>query len=415
MIRKSNIAFALCGLSLCLVNPLNAATIDIPQVNIDGFATVAGVTTNNNDASYLAAGEDVSFEADTRAGLQFSMNPSSRTQVVLQLMTRAKDNYQLEAEWAYVAFKLNSYAQIRAGRLRIPFYLISDSLEVGYSYPWVRPPIDSYGQFAFSKFTGVDSLIRIPIGESELMFHPHFGTSASDLELMGMSGSFNVKNLVGVNVTWNYDWLTLRLGHTEGDYEVNDFVALDPLANIMYATSGTRKVSDLFAIKERHGQFSGVGVDVDYENIKVMGEYTERKTNGLMTDTSSWYLMFGYRFGMFMPHITYSDFETDTNYDLTKNYMPLLDGGSPQATAVLQGAVGQIAQFNTVNQKSIIVGLRADVLPQVALKFEWQKTTPDKGSNLLSPPFMGGDTFYMGSASGLDDVEVFTLALDLVF
>jgi hypothetical protein len=222
----------------------HAASLELPDVKVNGFATVAAVATNNDEATYLSAGKDISFDTDSMAGVQFTMSPNNRVHYTLQLITRAEKNYELEAEWAFAAFRINEYAELRAGRLRIPFYLISDSLEVGYSYPWVRPPIDAYAQFAFSKFSGVDAVITLPVGDSEFVLHPHFGTSASDLELMGMQGSFNVTNLAGLNVTWSNDWINLRLGHTEGDYEVNGFAALDPLAGIMRSVSGSSKVEE---------------------------------------------------------------------------------------------------------------------------------------------------------------------------
>lgn len=393
------------------------AAVELPPININGFATVAGVATNNNDSTYLGAGKDISFDTDSMAGVQFTLQANDRVNYTLQLVTRAEKNYEVEAEWAFAAFKLNEYAEVRAGRLRIPFYLISDSLEVGYSYPWVRPPIDAYAQFAFSKFSGVDAVFTLPVGDSEFVFHPHFGTSASDLELMGMQGSFNVTNLAGLNITWSYDWINLRLGHTEGDYEVNDFSALDPLAGIMRGVSGSSKVEDQFAIKGRHGQFSGIGLDMDKNNVKVMAEYAERKTNGLMSDTASWYVMAGYHFGKWMPHITISEFKTDTDYTNAKAAIPLLPDPDPLTLVnELQMAVGQIVQFNTVNQKSVTLGLRGDILPKTALKLEWQRLMPEKASNLLSPPFEGADTFFGAAGPGnLDDVDLFSIALDFIF
>jgi hypothetical protein len=119
-----------------------------------------------------------------------------------------------------------------------------------------------------------------------------------------------------------------------------------------------------------------------------------------------------------MPHITFSDFKTDTDYTEAKAAIPGLPDPDPSTPSVneLQMAVGQIIQFNTVNQQSLTLGLRGDILPKTALKFEWQRIMPDKASNLLSPPFEGVDSFF-GAAGpdDLDDVDLFTIALDFVF
>jgi hypothetical protein len=135
-----------------------------------------------------------------------------------------------------------------------------------------------------------------------------------------------------------------------------------------------------------------------------------------MTHTASGYVLAGYHFGKWMPHITLSDFKTDSNYRDAKATIPLLSAGSAADTAQLQGMVGQIIQFNTVNQHSVTLGLRVDVLPKTALKFEWQRVIPEDGSNLISPPFSGQDTFYgAAGTNNLDKVNIYTVALDLMF
>ena len=392
-----------------------AAPVDFSRISINGFATVAGVLTDTrgDEVNYLGADKDMSFDPDSRFGVQFNFPATDRLDFTLQLVAKGTESYNIEAEWAFGTFKVNDYVRVRAGRLRIPFFRISNSLLVSYSYPWIRPPMDTYGQFAFSRFTGVDSLISVPMGMSNLTIHPYYGSSASDFEMMGMAGEFSVKNLVGMNITWNYDWISLRLGHTEGDYEVYGFDSLEPLAGIMFAFSGDRKTADQFAIKERHGQFTGLGVDIDYNNFRFLGEYNVRKTDGLMTDTTSWYTTFAYQFGKFLPHLTFSRFETDEDYDRAGATVPNIILADPDQTAEVQAAFNRIINFNTVNQESVTAGLRYDFLPTAAFKVEYQHVMPDEGSSLLSPPFEGSQTTYQGK--DLDSVNLYTVGVDFIF
>ncbi|HEY9033638.1 MAG TPA: porin [Pseudomonadales bacterium] len=405
----------LTGILALAVLPASAGAASLKDIRVNGFATVAGVASNSEGEriNYLGADKSLSFDSDSKMGIQLTMPATEALDFTVQLVAKGSENYAVEAEWAFGAFAVNDWLTVRAGRLRIPFFRISNSLLVGYSYPWVRPPMDTYGQFAFSRFTGVDALLSVPLGSSTLVFHPHYGTSASDFEMMGMAGEFSVKQLLGMNITWNYDWISLRLGHTEGDYDVYGFTALEPLADIMYQFSGKRRVADQFAIRERHGQFTGFGVDIDYQGFKFLGEYNVRKTDGLMTDTSSWYVTFAYQFGKFLPHISWSQFRTDENYDRAMAAVPLIDLGDPDLTADVQGAFNQIIAFNRVNQQSLTAGLRYDFMPKTALKLEYQRIMPQRGSSLLSPPFEGSAVVYQGSA--VDAVELYTVALDFVF
>ena len=392
---------------------ISAAELSLPNIEVNGFATLAAVMTNSDDVTYLGAGEEVSFESDSKAGLQFTVPVHERFTYTMQVISKAQNDYQLETEWAFAAFKVTDTVKIRAGRLRIPFFLKSETLEVGYSYPWARVPLDTYGQFAFSRFSGVDALISIPLENSEIVIHPHFGTSASGFEMMGMAGDFSVENLIGVNLTWSLDWINFRLGHTEGDYDVYGFDALAPLAGIMYSFSGDQNAADQFAITERHGQFTGLGIDAEYANAIFIAEYNKRKTDGLMTDTDSWYVTVGYRFGKVMPHLTFSEYKTKEDYSVALATIPNINTGDAAIDTQLQGAYTQIINFNTANQQSITAGLRYDFMPKAALKLEWQHVVPDEASSLLSPPFEGEGAIYMGQ--DLDDVDLFTLAIDVIF
>lgn len=391
-----------------------SATFEVPDIQVNGFATIAGVATNSDEIQYLDANKHMTFETDSKMGLQFNIPVSDRLSFTTQIVSKAEKNWNLEAEWAYGAFKVNDAVEVRVGRMRIPFFRISDSMLVGYSYPWVRPPIDTYAQFAFSRFTGIDALIRFPLWlDSELKIHPHYGSSASDFEMMSTPGTFSVKNLAGVNVTWSFDWINFRLGHTEGDYDVFGFDVMDQLALNVFNATGDKNAAEQLAVSDRHGQFTGFGVDMELGDFMFLGEYNRRKTDGLMTDSTSWYGTIAYRIGDFTPHVTASRYETDEDYTVIQSQI----GGGADIDASGQGGpssmLAAVSSFNTVNQSSITVGLRYDFMPKTALKLEWQRISPDEESSLISPPFLGSGVTYQGE--DLDDVDLYTIAIDFIF
>jgi hypothetical protein len=411
--------FFLLAVFVSLPSIIHAATFDVPAIKVDGFATVAGVATNtdSDDVAYLDADKNMAFETDSKVGLQFKLPVTERLSYTMQIVSKAVDSWNLETEWAYGAFKVNDMLEVRAGRMRIPFFRISDTMLIGYSYPWVRPPLDTYAQFAFSRFTGVDALIRFPsLFDSEIKIHPHYGSSASGFEMMGQEGEFSVKNLAGINVTWSFDWINFRLGHTEGDYDVygDAFDQIDQqLATVMLTHPfGNRQTSDQFRTSDRHGQFTGFGVDMELGDFMFLGEYNRRKTNGLMSDNTSWYGTVAYRIGNFLPHFTLSRYETDEDYSTAQNIVDTFPSGTPEEIAAKENAQG-IINFNTVNQDSVTVGLRYDFMPRTALKLEWQRISPDAESSLLSPPFLGPEATYQGE--DLQDVDLYTIAIDYLF
>ena len=95
-----------------------------------------------------------------------------------------------------------------------------------------------------------------------------------------------------------------------------------------------------------------------------------------------------------------------------------IDDSTPPSLAN-SSMYAMVTSFNTVNQKSITAGLRWDVLSATALKLEWQRVMPDKGSSLLSPPFTGPEgqpspsSTYFGQ--DLDDIDLYTISVDFIF
>ncbi len=392
------------GIALGALCSTGATAASLEQVRVNGFATAAGVMTSEEGVEFLGAGDELKFNADTIAGIQFSMPVNKRVSFTTQIVARGFENYDAELEWAYATIKLGGGTNLRTGRLRIPFFMISDSLEVGYSYPWIRPPVEVYGQLSFNRFDGVDLLWRGSAGDYDFSAQPIFGSTEQDQSFLSYEGELEVTNLWGINFNLSNDWLSVRLGHVEGDFSLFGF---DDVDNFVAGLAGTgfTSAAERFSVSDRHGKFTGLGVDADYNNFKIMAEYTERETDGLIADTSAWYFTAGYRIGKFMPHITFAEFETEEDYSAVEALYPAM-GAVPVVGPSLVGGSAQFIQVNNENQESLTVGLRWNFMPKAALKFEWQMVDVEGGSGPVS-------TVY--SSASDKDFDVLTVGLDLVF
>lgn len=128
-----------------------------------GFATLGVGKTNRDDLRFMDYDGDWSFDSDTMLGLQLVVEPLDRLSLTGQLVTRGHSfddvaEYTTEIEWLFASFDLAENARFRTGRLRTPYKYYSESLEVGYSYVWVRPPPNVYAFLfePFSHFDGID-------------------------------------------------------------------------------------------------------------------------------------------------------------------------------------------------------------------------------------------------------------------
>jgi hypothetical protein len=391
-----NIVLALAVAAHC--SAVCAIDADLP-VKIDGFGTLAGVKNDNEDVSFYGANDEEDWDTDSVLGLQIKVPLSDELSLTGQVVARGDENYDTKMEWLFMTYGLLDNLDVRAGRLRIPFFMYSDSLEVGYSYLWVRPPVDVYGQLGFTSFDGADVLYSFPVSSMELNLQPFFGSGNHDIIRPGQNGKLEVTNLWGLHAVLSNDWIALHAGHTEGDFDIKNIDAIDGFL-LGLNSAGFPAAVDQFGTNNRHGTFDGIGVDATWENFRFISEYTRKGTDGLIANSTGWYATVAYQYNTLTPHITFSELETDEDYGGEQ----LVAGAMPPPLAM---GTMQFARQNTVNQSSVTTGLRWDVAKQTAIKFEWQRINPDNDS---SPSFLVVNPFYAG-----DPVNVYTVAVDFVF
>ena len=401
---KNWLACAL-GLLLCLDA---AQVLAIEGVKVNGFLT-AGATYGDTapctttipctkgpergDVSQDGnIANKVGFMNDSRFGLQISAKINPKVDLTGQLLARAKDNnYNMKADWAFVTYHVNDPLSIRAGKLKLTTFLISDYIEVGYAYPWIRPPQEVYYSNPISTINGLDMLYRVNLGSFSVLVQPYFGTSSGEQALVPQEvvggvpqvmatstpgiwtftpspkgtviyTDFSADNMYGINVSGGTDAFTLRAGYLTTQVSA-------PAFNVFY----------------KYAKFGSVGGTMDWRNVVLYAEYFQRKieqyANTAFPDQKGWYTTLGYRFGKFLPNVTFAKLE-DNNNPVGPGYgVPLM-------------------------QSSVTGGLRYELGTGADIKLEAEEVTPDKGTRgLLIGPLPVGKSHEM----------IYSLAVDLVF
>ncbi|MEH6638905.1 MAG: porin [Porticoccaceae bacterium] len=361
------------GLALGLSCVSGAQALSADEIEIHGFFT-AGATISDIEHTYLrTTDEDISFDEDSVLGLQLIVPIDERIVLQAQLLANSSKedqaNFELNVDWAFATYALNDSVDIRAGRIRYPLLMLSDYAEVGYSYPWIRPPQEMYGLIPITSFDGIDALITVPVGGFQLNIQPYGGSKDDELHLHAFHQTTDVEldNIMGARFTLSNDYLTFSLAANTFDLTIGDAHEGHGMHHTFTPDLGVENIA--------------AGVNLDWNNLLVMTEYFETRYDDAdpgdaqFSDSESWYAMVGYRFGKLTPHITFSELKTD----------------DPQ---------GGIAQ------ESLTVGLRYELSTSSALKFEWTNAEPQDGTLGL---------FNVDSLEGEDDANVYSIALDLVF
>lgn len=302
----------------------------------------------------------------------------------MQLVGRGEDDWEPQVEWAYLSHRPTNNLQIRAGKMRIPFFMYSDSLEVGYAQPWARPPQSVYGPIAVTSYVGADASYNLNFDNSSLTATGFTGFTDED----GNSGDVQLRNIAGMNLTWtDYVWTVRGVAATaEADIDATRLGAQAP-ANV--------SVDTVIADGER-GNFYGIGASYDDGAWQIIGEVTRVEVDGKFADTDSAYLSVGHRFGSWTPYIAVGWVESKD--DDERLGFVTTTGGTPIAPE-------SILNFQ---REDFSIGTRWDITPGVAIKADYTHSRGfEKGTGNLNPSYI--------LASGTDSTNVYTLKIDSAF
>lgn len=352
------------------------ATPALADVQINGFANLIGGMTLDDDETVYDYDSDFNFDPASVFGLQVRGEVSDKLSATAQVVGRGRDDYDADFEWAYMTYVLNNNVNISAGRLRMPLFKYSASLDVGYSYHWLTPPDAVYG-IDFNNIDGVRVDYMNYSGDWEYGAQFTVGRVQADTTISGTPAALELENVVAVSFEATRDWFSARTllarGKTSAtNAEFDTF--LDGMEQFGSVIPSAVTSASGFRVNEDTGTFFEVAVDIDKYDWFVGAEFTQTEVDGaVIADNKAWYVTAGLRFGKFTPHITYEVEEADNanQLGLVAALPSSISTGDAvtDATwaAIYQGAAGIAAQ-QELDVSAVTVGLRYDVEPGFALK-----------------------------------------------
>jgi len=356
--KKQSIALAIA--SLMLVPVAQAA-----DVNVSGFLSVGGgMVDDETSVSYNGySEEDLTFDRNL-LGLQVTGQVSEKITATAQLLARSEKDYEVTAEWAYLTWQASDNGKVRAGRLRTPLYMYSDSLDVGYSYPWITAPSEVY-YLPFNNVDGVDYYLTAALGSFDTSFQAYFGSFESDFSFEdGTEGYATLRNQMGVAATLGKDWWNLRAAYHQVDLTVD--INNPQLAGLigLVAASPFASIVPSIAVEDDKATFAQVGINIDTGLFVAAAEHIEFDVkDSLLAKNVRDYVMVGVRLGDFLVHVTGSKAD-DEIADLTSG-IPV----SAQTQPLIAG-LNAAAQARDIDREVLSLGTRWDVASGTALKLQ---------------------------------------------
>lgn len=385
--------------------------------DFNGFATLGGGIVLDDGQTYYDIDDSFSLDVDSKVGLQIDLALTDKLSATVQGVVRGNDDWEPELEWAYLTFQPTSHWKFRAGRMRQPFYMLSDYLEVGYAYPWLRPPKEVYGRLPISWFEGIDALYNTDFDSWDLQVQAYYAETDQLLDFNGQAADTNLKQS-GIVITSSNEWLTLR-----GSYHYSDtniyiasldplFGALEQLGNglvgigtqlgippLVDAANGVLEIPGEMAITDKSASFIEAGFIVDSgENWFVRGEWsTVNYDRSIIPESTGYYLTGGLRNQNLTYLLTFANDSTDPRTGFSDPLLVasgILAPFDPATAGALNGLAAAVdsATFPPEDIETWTLGMRWDFMDRMALKAEYAHTD-----------------------NGLVNTGVVSLAVDLVF
>ncbi|CBL44620.1 Hypothetical protein HDN1F_10370 [gamma proteobacterium HdN1] len=352
----------------------------VSRLKINGFVT-AGVSratvdkeTGNYRWKYLTKITDEwNWKSDSVAGVQFTYNIDPKWDATVQILSRFDDEFSndtnLGVEWAFLAYRPNDKLAARFGRVRTPLYMFSEYLDVGFAYPWVRPPVEMY-RVPFTFYDGVSVDYLLELGSWNLLTNLGIGSSEPGVVL-----DLQAKNVGTLNFNLNRDAWTLRTNYTRTKMESDDpkISTVQQGLDLLHTNGYTNQRYEMIG-KNNLAQYLSYGAMYDDGTWQVIGEVGEiHWKDSLVLDGWSNYLSVGRRFGNFLPYAVYAHEYTPAKNDKKRQAVSeaalAYGADNPALAGLMQKLSNQVLAF-TETQKSVTLGVRWDVSSRVATKLE---------------------------------------------
>ncbi len=338
----------------------------LDKTRFNGFFST-GYTRASNSAGYDNATEESDLKSLSLFGLQTTFALGRSTDAVLQLVSRGREDWDTELEWGYLQHQFTTGTEIRAGKMRLPLFMESETLEIGYGQPWARPPEAVYDPVPVRSYLGADLAHTFAFDGHSIEARGFTGHLDDEAASLGQTVTVELRNLAGLTANWtNYLW-TLRGVYAQAEASIGG-----PAQPIDFGS-------------DEHAKFMGIGLSFDDGYWLLMSELTRIEVDGEFQDTDSAYITFGRRIAEVTPYVTASWIESQDNYERRNTALEVFD----------------------TRRQAYSLGLRWDLLPSVAMKFDW---THARGF---------GDTTggLVGNQLGGDDesTDVYTVRLDAAF
>lgn len=375
---------AVIGAALCLLASACLAQSAVSEgsgLRISGFGTLGIAHTAapaawefHRSVEQASSNRSTRVDVDSRLGIQLNYAANSQIEFLGQLLAARRlpsASAGDAVEWGFVAYRPTADLAVRAGRLNLDQFVLSDYRNVGFAYLYARPPVEYYGSVP-STLDGADITRTWHLDDSRWRLKAFAGRSKT--------AGVALSDVYGVAVSREADGLLLRAGWTTAQLTRNsgnitrllgglDQVRALPIAAVAAEAGALRGALDLAA---RPLTYTTVGLTYDHGHWQFAAELANFSLGRAKVEAG--YASIGRRFGAVTWFAMMSGARDGTPPAATPAWGPVLTpliGPAAAQQAQVLGATAAYAASQSIRQATFSLGSRWDLHPRMALKVQW--------------------------------------------
>lgn len=391
-------------------------------LKFDGFGTLSAYRADDEVASLRpdarsanASRRDIRYDGDSLISAQLTLNPNGPLRVVWQLLARDDIvlRYRPRTEWLYLQWEPQGHLSLRAGRLALPAFLLSETRNVAYAQTNVRPFSSLYPLNPITTLDGLGAIWRQPLAGGDLSLDAVLGSARINLT----TGRVEAERISGLAAQWKRGPVSLRLGRSDYRLDAQLPATLSLLQTLASGATGCSNCAAVLAGRAP-GRFKAAldtaALTLELGDWSVQSEWMRRRSGSvLVPDSVAWYAQLSRRIGAFTPFLGLGQ----TRFTEAALGLRTVAGAPP---AVQAGNLAIDRYLQSANdRRSWQAGLRWDCAENMALKLhlEWLKNTQETRlgqTGTLSYPAIPPIGSYSGPAWD-GRLRAIGLNLDFVF
>jgi len=368
MIKIHRLVAGLSALALATLTQSAFAEKITENLELSGFARVIGGYLDHDERQFEGYTNEVSFAEQSLVAVQPTYHFTDKFSVTSQVLAHSSSDRDSGVEWLYLSYQPDNAWHFRAGKLRTPFFIYSDSLDVGYTYPWVSAPAQVYNNYLFSTFNGARGSYFYSGSELALNLEAYYGHFKGDLFLAGtkVDVEAEVDDLAGLVATLSHNNLSLRMSYHQGH---NDTVI--PAVELIKQPLRANGFNDSADSLKSSGRVYALQASLSYDRVNSFykAEWVKTVTGYKMApEVIGFYLLGGYIIDDWTLYGTYSKSAYSEIHPA--NELPQTPTGN-DSLDMLSAAYYQVfADTPNGSLESYILGARWDFRLDMALKAE---------------------------------------------